>query len=125
MTKKTLLIDLTVDIVPKKNGKSAGITKSGRPYVYSRKAGKDSQNEIATEVMAQRVGWPVTDRPVKVDAIFRKRRGDCIGAMETLLDAMQGVIYVNDSQVWDQRARWDILKILPKDVTASIQITIL
>jgi len=125
MKTEKIIIYLTLDIVPKKNGKSAGITKSGRPYVYSRKVGKDSQANVAKEVMAQRGMWRLTDKPVKVEAIFKKRRGDCIGVMETLLDAMQGIIYFNDSQVWDQHSHWDHQGLMPVGRTCQIIITIL
>lgn len=127
--KKSIILTFTTDIVPKKNGKTAGIMKygprAGRAFIYSRAAAKESQKALSWEAKGQARGWKLTDKPVRVEALFKKRRGDCIGVMETVLDALEKIIYVNDRQVFDQRSRWDTRGIMKKGVTAEVSVTIL
>lgn len=102
-------IDLETPIVPKKNSYQAGMTKGGRMYSYRSKRARDS--EMALKIEAS---WKLRvkgikaprDGPVAVSVEFQKTRADAIGLLETLLDALEGIAYLNDRQVIDGHYRY-------------------
>ena len=97
-----MIFELRTKIVPKKNSFRAGITKNGRLYQFRKNMAKESQELIAKECMVQRarMGLPVVFKgKVGIHAVFRIKRGDCVGLLETVLDALEGVAYENDRQV--------------------------
>lgn len=122
--KKQVSFCLTCPIIPKKNSFKVGVAKGGRPYQYRSQAAKASENAIAWEaaVELRRRGWrqPVAG-PVELRAIFAKTRADCIGLMETLQDALQGVAYLDDSQVVKGSQEWQSLE--GSGTTAIVEIT--
>ena len=97
------IIRLTVPIVPKKNSKTARITRDGRAYLHRKASAIASQETIHWEalVLLAEKKWknPVEDL-ISLCLVFPHHpRADAIGLAETVLDALEGVAYVNDKQV--------------------------
>lgn len=53
---------------------------------------------------------------------MKKTRADCIGVLETLLDALQDVAYINDKQVVSFEASWDLEGVLTAEQTCIITV---
>ncbi len=106
-------------IVPKKNSHRAGISKFGKLYQYRSKSAVDSEDALYWEAKKQ-CKDPMTLGKVQVVATFRKTRADCIGLLETVLDALQGVAYKDDRQVVRFFACWDENGMLEKGQTAGV-----
>lgn len=104
-------------IVPKKNAHRAAVSRYGKIYQYRPKRAVDSEEGLRLEALAQWKGKPL-EGEVRVLATFRKTRADCIGLMETLLDAMQGIAYGNDKQCVGSYSWAD----LPEGVTAIAEV---
>ena len=105
-------------IVPKKNSHRAAVSKSGKMYQYRPKRAVESEDGLHWEAKSQ---WKAKtlSGPVRVDALFRKTRADCIGLMETVLDALQGIVYENDKQCGECSYGWAEL---PEGVTAILMV---
>ena len=96
-------INLTVPIVPKKNSKTARITRAGRAYLHRKASAITSQDAIHWEALdlLGKAGWksPVLDRISMLLVFPHHPQADAIGLAETILDALEGVAYKNDRQV--------------------------
>lgn len=111
-------------IVPKKNSFRAGISKTGRLYQYRRKNAVFSEDRIHEEAkwIAREDGY----RPFKGNvsayvAVRKVGKADCIGKVETILDAFQGVAYEDDAQVVECKFMYDVFGVLLKDgLTAMV-----
>ena len=107
----------TTHIVPKKNSFHAGVSKRGRLFQYRSGSAKTSEREIIQEIGHQRraLKWRTTGDPVRVFCRLKKTRGDLVGLVETILDALQGghelkgigCIIKDDKQVVALEAEWD------------------
>lgn len=106
-------------IVPKKNSHRAGLSRYGKLYQYRSKDAVDSEESLHWEAKAQ-CKDPMMRGRVQVVATFRKTRADCIGLLETVLDALQGVAYENDRQVVRLFANWDENGMLEAGETAGV-----
>ena len=73
---------------------------------YRSKSAVDSEDALHWEAKAQ-CKDPMMLGRVQVVATFRKTRADCIGLLETVLDALQGIAYKDDRQVVRLFAQWD------------------
>lgn len=101
-------IALITHIVPKKNAVHSAITKKGQRYHYKSYAARISEDTIRKEIWAQ---WKVHNKEpwktsVAVKVLLRKTRADAIGLLETILDAMEGIVYHNDRQVVKGSYEW-------------------
>lgn len=116
----------TTPITPKKNSFRAGITKNGRLYQFKGKNARVSESNLQQEafLQAKKLGIKPTDKPVSVSFLFKKTRADLIGITETLQDALQGVIYLDDKQIWQQHMEWDVKRILPEGYTCFLKIEV-
>lgn len=88
---------LRTHIVPKKNAHTIRKRRGGF-FIGRKEEAIQSQDQIAREVRQQYRG-KVHQGDIFVLASFRKTRADCIGLLETILDAMEGIVYENDRQV--------------------------
>lgn len=123
VTKRMMVFELKTKIVPKKNSFRAGITKNGRLYQYRKNMARESQELIAKECMVQkaRLGLPsMLKGDVGIHAIFRIKRGDCVGLLETVLDALENVAYDNDRRVVQGTFAFDRKGELPDGVQARV-----
>lgn len=102
-------LSFTAYIVPKKNAFRAGVKKDGTPYQYRATNAKASQKALHGEAKKQveRSPFKLTKKPVEIRAIFMHTEGDCVGLLETVLDALEGVVYAKDKQVGSCVFRWD------------------
>jgi len=105
------VIPLTEFIIPgsirsKKNSKQ--IVMAGRypkllPSKTYQRWEKAFRQELWLECMAKRI--KITDQPVHVQATFyyKGREPDLSGCMESLADACEGILWVDDGQIvsWD------------------------
>lgn len=118
-----MVFDLRTKIVPKKNSFRAGITKSGRLYQYRKNMAKESQELIAKECMVQkaRMGLPpMLKGDVGIHALFRIKRGDAVGLLETVLDALENIAYDNDRRVVQGTFAFDRKGELPDGIQARV-----
>ena len=111
----------TVPIVPKKNSHRAGLSKYGKLYQYRSRSAVDSEDALHWEAKKQWKG-EMLKGPVQIIATFKKTRADCIGLLETVLDALQGVAYKDDKQVVRLFACWDENGLLEKGQTAGVML---
>lgn len=120
---QTINLSFSTYIVPKKNAFRAGVRKDGTPYQYGSAKAKKSQAGLHKEAERQvkRSIFTMTKKPVELRVLFKKTEADCIGLMETLQDALEGVIYVNDEQVFSSSYRWDWGNALGKNETCRLQ----
>jgi len=91
-------------VVPKKNSFRAGISKHGRLYQYRRKNAVFSEDRLHEEAkwIARENGYRLFPGKVSATVFVRKTgKADCIGKVETILDALQHVAYEDDAQVVD------------------------
>lgn len=119
-------LDFRTYVVPKKNSKTARISRQGRAYLHRDPRAIESQNSLHSEAWglwwASGGGSPMTE-PVEVRAIFKKTRADLIGVLETVLDALEEIVYVNDKQVAAFSVRWDLdEELLPEGVTCRVHV---
>lgn len=115
-------------VIPKKNKKSPGITKTGRLFTYT--AGKAGASEEALQkeawLQCVRIGHKSeASKRVHAEFVFKKTTADLIGVTETMQDALQGVCYDDDKQITSQAMRWDDGEVpfLPKGHTAYVELT--
>lgn len=106
-------------IVPKKNAHRAGLSRYGKLYQYRSKSAVDSEEALHWEAKGQ-CKDPMMLGRVQVVATFRKTRADCIGLLETVLDALQGVAYKDDRQVVRIFACWDENGMLEEGQAAGV-----
>jgi len=95
------------------------VTLGGRPaFIKSRKA-RDYVTEFQRQCRNQiRV---MTDRDVRVELMihYASRRPDLDESV--ILDAMQGIVYVNDRQVKQRMAYWGLDKDMPRAVIRVVE----
>lgn len=110
-------------VKPKKN---SGILdgRGRKPRFIANPGGKASERAIRQEAWDQCLEhrYRMVDGPVRLVAVFRKTPADCVGLLETVLDALQGVVYANDRQVVDFAARWDMEGFLEKHETCIVNV---
>lgn len=99
----TITINLTDKVVPKKNSKTARIgRRSGRAYLHRAQAAISSEEALhwsAVEIFGKTSWKTPTAKPVSVTMVFPYHpQADGVGLAETVLDALQGVAYLNDKQ---------------------------
>lgn len=98
-----MTLNFTGRILTKKNGKTARHNfRTGKTWLHLKKGARSSEDGLRQEAreQADAWGWKVTDRDCAVTLTFSwNGRADAIGLAETVLDAMQGVVYKNDKQV--------------------------
>lgn len=119
---------LRTPVIPKKNKKNPGITESGRLYTFRSKTAIDSQETLQKEAWALCVKKGIKPRGVRecrMRVIFKRTTADLIGVMETLQDALEGVIYDNDKQICETSMRWDTKTdpFLPQEASCYVEIT--
>lgn len=112
------------DIVPKKNSFQAAVRNNGTPYTYKSSNARNSEQELKREAWVEcaRLGLKPFKGKVRVQALFARRKGDLIGVMETLQDALQEVVYEDDAQICEQHMKWDDDNALKKGVTAHVRV---
>lgn len=107
------LIFFKAQIRTKKNGKTARHSRTtGRIWLQPKAGTRASQDALHWEAMEQirKADWKLTDQPCSLKLTFSwNGRADVIGLAETVLDALEGVVYVNDRQ-----ARQVMMDMLPK-----------
>lgn len=95
------------------------VTLGGRPaFIKSQKA-RDYVTEFQRQCRNQiRV---MTDRDVRVELMihYASRRPDLDESV--ILDAMQGIVYVNDRQVKQRMAYWGLDKDMPRAVIRVVE----
>lgn len=112
-------INFQSEIRTKKNGKTARLNRAnGRVFLHLKAGAKQSQTALHYEAIevCSRAGWKVTEGNCRVILRFAwNGRADVIGLAETVLDAMEGIVYKNDRQ-----ARWVEMTMLPKENKSNI-----
>ena len=95
------------------------VTLGGRPaFIKSQKA-RDYVTEFQRQCRNQ--VKVMTDRDVRVELMihYASRRPDLDESV--ILDAMQGIVYVNDRQVKQRFAYWGLDKDLPRSVIRVVE----
>ena len=95
------------------------VTLAGRPaFIKSRKA-RDYVTEFQRQCRNQTT--VMTDRDVRVELMiyYASRRPDLDESV--ILDAMQGIVYVNDRQVKQRMAYWGLDKDMPRAVIRVVE----
>ena len=95
------------------------VTLGGRPaFIKSQKA-RDYVTEFQRQCREQ--VKVMTDRDVRVELMihYASRRPDLDESV--ILDAMQGIVYVNDRQVKQRMAYWGLDKELPRSVIRVVE----
>lgn len=91
------MIRLTLPLPPNGNHYK-GVTKTGRTYVTHEAVAY--RKAVAGHALAAGVREPIAALVCLQIQIWRARKaGDLDGFLKVLLDAMQGSVYVNDSQI--------------------------
>lgn len=92
-------VDLTLPLPPSSNRYWRHV---GRKVLLSREA-REYRDHCRLVAVAQYGGDLIAER-VRVHAeVYRDLRGDLMNHEKQLLDALEGAVIVNDSQVWDMR----------------------
>lgn len=131
---KSVVLGFVTHIIPKKNTFRIGVTKTGKRYQYRPKDGaREAEHSLSWEAL-QQVRSPemrpfVAELPklpwkgaVGVEAVFRKTTGDLHGVWETMADALQKIVYVDDSQCVEEHLRWAGEGELDGDITALVRV---
>jgi Holliday junction resolvase RusA-like endonuclease len=95
------------------------VTLGGRPaFIKSQKA-RDYVTEFQRQCREQ--VKVMTDKDVRVELMihYASRRPDLDESV--ILDAMQGIVYVNDRQVKQRMAYWGLDKELPRSVIRVVE----
>ncbi len=76
--------------------------KRGKNSFYKSREAKETQEAMAWEARSQYRGKPLECK-ILVDVAFfwKNMRKDIDGPLKSVLDAMQGIVYVNDNQIVD------------------------
>jgi len=117
---------LTAPVAAKKNRFRAGITKLGRLYQFQTTSVKRREASIRSEIedrikeLPNKAALPVAG-PCRVEISVDRRHTDVIGASETILDAMEKLVYLNDRQALDLHL-WHTKK-LPKGIYAIVRVS--
>jgi hypothetical protein len=92
------------------------VTIRGRPAFIKSKKANDYMDDFRKQCAAQAAGMQPTDKDVRVEMMihYASRRPDLDESV--ILDAMQGIVYVNDRQVRQRMAYWGLDKELPRSV---------
>lgn len=123
------MFEITVftEIAAKKNRYRVGTTKQGKAIFYRARDEKELTDTLVDELWkkwrALKQAVPI-EKPVRVQIVLRKKRGDPINYAETILDALQeATVLKNDSLVYELVVKWDYKETLEnKLITAKISI---
>jgi Holliday junction resolvase RusA-like endonuclease len=108
---KKITLDLPLRLVST-NSAYATTKRSGRVFCTSKaRAFKKSVHSLAVKQCKQG-GWKTTDGRVKVHVLltFPDRRRRDVDNIKLLLDAMEGVIYDDDSQIYELNIKKQIVR---------------
>lgn len=98
-------ITFTTPIITKKRA-----LRFGKGRAYKTRESIESEKSLKYEAWTQRRGKEPLITPVKMTVLFRKKgrrgRADLDGMAATVLDALIGVAYKDDSQVHDLHVKW-------------------
>lgn len=124
---RNVTLDFRTYVVPKKNSKTPRVSRYGKVFLQPNPRAVESENSLHSEAWGlwfAAGGDKPTSELVEVRAIFKKTRADLIGVLETILDALQGVVYENDKQVAAFTVQWDHDgEILPEGVTCRLAVS--
>lgn len=92
------------------------VTIGGRPAFIKSKKANSYMDDFRVQCAAQAAGMQPTDKTVRVEMMihYASRRPDLDESV--ILDAMQGIVYVNDRQVRQRMVYWGLDKELPRAV---------